>query len=137
MPTPFPLEPAADADSLAGLLNDQELSLGRQVLSVGGITTGNAAERINSVTIEFNLNADKLKRLTVAVVPAGATQADAKAAASPEAAQKVKEVFSTFIAPLLHTTELLDRSEVFLKSDKVEIVLLRETDPVVEATGNV
>jgi len=136
MPTPFPLAPASDADSLAGLLNDQELSLGRQVLSVGGITTGNTAERINSVTIEFNIDADKLKRLSVAVVPEGATQAEATAAGSPEAAQNIKRAFSTFIAPMLHTAELLDRSEVFLKSDKVEIVLLRETGPVA-ATGNV
>jgi hypothetical protein len=129
MPTHFPLGPAADKDALAKLLNDQELSLAREVLSVNGVTTGDPTDRLNSVTIEFNVGADQLKRLKVEVVPTGATQADADAASSPDAAQGVKNAFLKFIASRLDKAEMLCRSEVFLDGKKVEIVLLREVVP--------
>jgi hypothetical protein len=134
MPTHFPLESSADKDALAKLLNDQELLLAREVLSVHGITTGDASERINSVTVEFNVDADKLKRLRVEVVTPGATNADADTAPTPEAAKKVKESFLKFVAPLLEDAVLLARSEVFLKAGEVEIVLLRQADPLTEKT---
>jgi hypothetical protein len=125
MPTHFPLPPASDKNALANQLNDQELSLGRQVVSVNGVSTGDPADQLNSVTIEFNLDADKMQRLNVELVPNGATQADMDAAGSPDAAQNVKDAFLQFIAPLLDNGEMLCRSEVFLGGKKAEIVLLR------------
>jgi hypothetical protein len=125
MPTHFPLPPASDKSALENQLNDQELSLGRQVLSVNGVTTGDPADLLNSVTIEFNLDADKMQRLTVELVPDSATQANMDAASSPNSAQNVKNAFLEFIAPLLDNAEMVCRSEVFLGGKKAEIVLLR------------
>jgi hypothetical protein len=130
MPTHIPLQPADDSNALASQLNDQELLLGREVLSVNGVTTNDPADQLNSVTIEFNLNADQKPRLTVQVVPAGTTQADMDAAGSPDAAQEVKDAFLNFIAPLLNNSELVCRSEVFLGGSKAEIVLLRAVPDV-------
>src|SRR5262249_28048906 len=130
MPTHVPLQPAADSSGLTNQLNDQELSLGREVLSVNGVTTNDPADQLNSATIEFNLNADQKPRLTVQVVPVGTTQADMDAASSPDAAQQVKDAFLKFIAPLLDNGEMLCRSEVFLGGKKAEIVLLRAVTAV-------
>ena len=126
MPTHFPLQPAADNKALATQLNDQELSLGREVLSVNGVTTNNPADQLNSVTVEFNINADQKSRLTVELVPAGATEGDMDAAGSPGAAQKVKDAFLKFIASLLDSADMLCRSEVFLNGKKTEVVVLRQ-----------
>ena len=130
MPTHFPLPPASDKNALTNQLNDQELSLGRQVLSVNGVTTGDPADQLNSVTIEFNLDADKMQRLSVELVPTGAMQTDMDAAGSPDAAQNVKNAFLKFIAPLLDNAEMLCRSEVFVGGKKTEIVLLRAVTAV-------
>jgi hypothetical protein len=66
-----------------------------------------------------------MQRLSVEIVPDGATQADMDAAGSPDAALKVKDAFLKFIAPLLDHAEMVCRSEVFLGEEKAEIVVLR------------
>jgi hypothetical protein len=52
------------------------------------------------------------------------------AADSPDATQEVKNAFLNFIAPLLDSSELVCRSEVFLGGKKAEIVLLRAVTAV-------
>ena len=125
-----PLPFVKSTDKLADALNDHELNLGHKVLTVFGKSGDGPSDRLNIVTYDFDISANELKRLRVVPVPAGATADDADKATTPEAAQAIKEAFMKFIAPIMESAEAFCRAEVFVNNNKIEVVVLRDAEPL-------
>jgi hypothetical protein len=124
----FPLnDEKDDLPKLNQLLNEQETKLGREVVQVD--SKSHAGSAINEVTVFFNLDAKKKKRLKAVEVPQEATAAARLNAATPVPAREAKEAFLKFIAPLLENHETVYRAEVGVDRTIKEIVLLREAEP--------
>ena len=118
METPKPLPPAADKNKLKEQLDELEVKLARQVVSVGLTKTAGDPEGINvAQVLGSSADTPKLKRLTVEEVPA--------------AAQTDPAVFRGFVAPLLENAELIDRTVVLLGPTETQVVILRELPDIV------
>lgn len=121
MPDETPLPAVNSPAELETQLNNLELKLANEVQGVGVVQAGQPPQQTNIALTEVNIDAHKLPRLRVAVVP--------------ETALTDGDAFTTFVGPLVASAEPIDRAKVRLGTKLEEVLLLRHAPAAAVPVG--
>jgi len=121
MPDETPLPTVNASLELETQLNDLELKLANEVVGIGVVQSGAPPQQTNFALTEVNIDAHKLPRLRVALVP--------------KTALKDAETFTTFVTPVVADADPIDRAKVRLGAKLEEVLLLRRAPAAAAPVG--